>query len=98
MARKRLRFRKAARAGEARPVASEASISDALSELRELLSLSQEQLATELGTKQPNIAAWESGRRVPTVATLERLASRFGVEISIKPGGRVEMTPEIRAD
>lgn len=35
--------------------------------------LSQRELALRSGVPQPNIAAYESGRRVPAVGTLERL-------------------------
>ena len=41
---------------------------------REQLGLSQAQLADELGTKQPGVAAWETGVRVPTTESVRRLA------------------------
>jgi transcriptional regulator with XRE-family HTH domain len=59
-------------------------------------ALSQEQLARQLGTKQPNVAAWESGRRVPTLETLERIADRFDVDIAIRPRKGVQVVPTPR--
>lgn len=46
-----------------------------LRELREQAGLSQSQLASRSGVAQPNIAAYEAGRRTPSGAMLERLRS-----------------------
>jgi len=48
-------------------------ISEMLRQSRRNAELSQRDLALRSGVPQPNIAAYESGRRVPAAATLERL-------------------------
>ncbi len=50
-------------------------MSEMLRELRERAGLSQAQLATRSGVAQPNIAAYESGRRNPSAAMVDRLRS-----------------------
>ena len=40
---------------------------------REVLGLSQADVARVAGTSQPNISAYESGRRIPSPATLQRI-------------------------
>ncbi|KZC95278.1 XRE family transcriptional regulator [Clavibacter tessellarius] len=54
---------------------SEASIGEELRRLRREMALSQRELAARTGVPQPNIAAYESGRRQPSPETLERLGS-----------------------
>jgi predicted nucleotidyltransferase len=44
-----------------------------LSKRREVLGLSQADVARVSGTSQPNISAYESGRRQPSTATLHRI-------------------------
>ncbi|MBN8425098.1 helix-turn-helix domain-containing protein [Microbacterium esteraromaticum] len=46
---------------------------ESLRELRERAGLSQAQLAARSGVAQPNIAAYESGRRHPSAAMVDRL-------------------------
>lgn len=46
---------------------------NALRESRERAGLSQAQLAARSGVAQPNIAAYESGRRNPSAAMVDRL-------------------------
>ncbi|WP_308465258.1 helix-turn-helix domain-containing protein [Rathayibacter soli] len=48
-------------------------ISEVLRQRRRDAGLSQRDLALRAGVPQPNIAAYESGRRVPAAATLKRL-------------------------
>lgn len=48
---------------------------ETLRELRERAGLSQAQLASRSGVAQPNIAAYESGRRNPSAAMVDRLRS-----------------------
>lgn len=50
-------------------------MSEALRDLRERAGLSQAQLAVRSGVAQPNIAAYESGRRKPSAAMIARLQS-----------------------
>lgn len=50
-------------------------MSKTLRELRERAGLSQSQLALRSGVAQPNIAAYESGRRNPSPAMVGRLRS-----------------------
>lgn len=50
-------------------------IADALRKRRLNAGLSQRALAVRAGVPQPNIAAYESGRRIPSAGTLDRLAA-----------------------
>ena len=50
-------------------------IHDALRERRLAAGLSQRALALRSGVPQPNIAAYESGRRIPLAGTLDRLTA-----------------------
>jgi transcriptional regulator with XRE-family HTH domain len=49
--------------------------------------LTQQQLASRLGVTQPVVAAYESGRRQPTVQTLMRIveAAGFDLRMSLAP-------------
>ena len=51
--------------------------------LRDLTDLTQAELAEAAGTSQPTIAAYESGRKCPTLRTLQRLARVVGLEATI---------------
>lgn len=46
--------------------------------LREQLGMTQKQLADALGLNQSAIALWESGKTVPTIQNLYRLADILG--------------------
>ena len=48
---------------------------------RRRAGLSQRALAAAAGTSQPAVAAIESGRKQPTVATLDRLLRATGTEL-----------------
>ena len=61
--------------------------------LRETARLTQHALARAGGTSQPAIAAYEAGRKSPTVQTLQRLASAVGLQASI-----AYVTPLTRED
>lgn len=50
-------------------------------ETRKAAGLTQAELARRAGTSQPTIAAYESGDKVPTVGTLERLLRAAGTEL-----------------
>jgi transcriptional regulator with XRE-family HTH domain len=48
--------------------------------LRRRLGATQQELARRAGTSQPTIAAYESGAKSPTLATLDRLAGAIGAQ------------------
>jgi transcriptional regulator with XRE-family HTH domain len=62
--------------------------------LRDLGNLTQAELAEAAGTSQPTIAAYEAGRKSPTLRTLRRLAAAAGFETTI--GFHRPMTREER--
>ena len=62
--------------------------------LRDLSDLTQSELAEAAGTSQPTIAAYEAGRKSPTLRTLRRLAEVAGLEATI--GFHRPMTREER--
>lgn len=49
--------------------------------LRNNKGLTQEQLATLSGTKQPNIQMYEAGLRSPTIEVLEKIAKALRVDL-----------------
>jgi len=51
--------------------------------LRRRAGLTQAGLAAAGGTSQPTIAAYESGRKSPTLVTVRRLAEAAGLEMSV---------------
>ena len=51
--------------------------------LREKAALTQAELALAGGTSQPAIAAYEAGRKNPTVGTVQRLARGVGLELAV---------------
>lgn len=52
--------------------------------LRSSAGLTQAALAGAAGTSQPTIAAYESGRKSPTLATVRRLAESVGLEATVE--------------
>ncbi|CAN5651918.1 hypothetical protein BH23GEM3_BH23GEM3_26500 [soil metagenome] len=52
--------------------------------LRERSGLTQAELAYAAGTSQPTIAAYEAGRKSPTLRTVERLAAAAGLEAAVE--------------
>ncbi|RIJ51832.1 XRE family transcriptional regulator [Clavibacter lycopersici] len=58
---------------------SDASVGEELQRLRRLAALSQRELAALADVPQPNIAAYESGRRQPSAETLARLRAALGI-------------------
>jgi predicted nucleotidyltransferase len=60
-----------------------------IKEARTAAGLSQAELARRAGTSQPTIAAYESGTKVPTAGTLERVLGAMGTGLSARrPAGR----------
>ena len=54
---------------------------DEIQTLRREADLTQQELATAAGTSQSAIAAYESGRKSPTLRTVHRLARAAGLEL-----------------
>jgi transcriptional regulator with XRE-family HTH domain len=52
-------------------------------ELRRVAGVKQTELARAAGTSQPTIAAYESGRKSPTLATVRRLARAVGLDMTV---------------
>jgi len=52
-------------------------------DLRESRGFTQVQLAELVGTSQPTIAAYESGRKSPNLRTLERFARAAGLDLAV---------------
>ena len=52
--------------------------------LRTRAGLTQEKLADLGETSQPTIAAYEAGRKAPTLRTLDRLAKAVGLELAVE--------------
>ena len=50
-------------------------------ELREAKGIQQKELAIDLNVSQPTISDWESGRKVPSAKSTQKLADYFGVTI-----------------
>ena len=52
-------------------------------DLRERAGVTQAELARRAGTSQPTVAAYEAGRKSPTLRTLTRLAHSVGLEPAV---------------
>lgn len=52
--------------------------------LRELAALTQDGLARAAGTSQPTIAAYEAGRKSPTLRTVQRFANALGLQVAVQ--------------
>ena len=50
-------------------------------ELRRFSGLTQSKLSAEAGTSQATIAAYEAGRKSPTLKTVEKIATAVGIRI-----------------
>jgi transcriptional regulator with XRE-family HTH domain len=61
--------------------------------LRRQIGFTQQQLASKAGTAQSTIAAYESGRKSPTMRTLQKTAHAVGLEVHV-----VFVTPLTRTD
>jgi transcriptional regulator with XRE-family HTH domain len=46
--------------------------------------MTQEELARKVGTRQPNIARLESGRRTPSLGLLRRVAEALGARLIVR--------------
>ncbi|MEI8129901.1 MAG: helix-turn-helix transcriptional regulator [bacterium] len=61
----------------------EFSIISQIIEKRIKLGMSQKDLASKIGTKQPSIARFESGTYNPTVSFLQKVSKALGGELKI---------------
>jgi len=52
--------------------------------LRERAGLTQAELAERAGTSQPTVAAYESGRKSPSLQTLRRLAESADLDLDVR--------------
>lgn len=55
-----------------------------IARLRILQGLTQEELAERVGTRQPSIARLESGRSLPSLSFLEKIADALDAEMEIR--------------
>jgi DNA-binding XRE family transcriptional regulator len=51
---------------------------------RQAHGLTQAALAERLGWAQPNVARLEAGQHTPNLATLDRIARRLGLEVTVR--------------
>ena len=69
---------------------------------REILKLTQKQLADALGLTPQHISAIEQEKRLPSIASLAKFAEQLGVNIDYlvtgKEGTVTEIIPAIKAD
>jgi transcriptional regulator with XRE-family HTH domain len=68
-------------------------ISASIRQARRQAGLSQAALAARAGTSQATISAYESGRKQPSVATLERLLAAAGARLTTQPAARPVVRP-----
>jgi transcriptional regulator with XRE-family HTH domain len=59
---------------------SENVVAIRLRDLRRVRGLTQEDLAERAGVEQPQISAWEGGRRAPTMDNVRKLARGLGMK------------------
>src|SRR4051812_7325121 len=55
--------------------------------------LSQSALAARAGTSQPTVAAYESGRKSPSIETFTRLLAATGVRLALRRATRPVIMP-----
>lgn len=63
---------------------STATLVERLSEMREARGLTQDAVASLMGTSQPVVARLEAGGRDPRLSTVERYAAALGVEVVVR--------------
>lgn len=49
--------------------------------LRKARNLTQKEVAMQIGKQQNTVAAYENGKRFPSITTMKKLASLFGVTV-----------------
>jgi transcriptional regulator with XRE-family HTH domain len=70
-------------------------VASALRDARRRSGLSQTALAAAAGTSQATVSAYESGRKAPSVATLERLLAATGHRLAVDRSVRVFSEAEL---
>lgn len=68
-------------------------VSSTLREARKRAGLTQAVLASRAGTSQATISAYESGRKTPSVATLDRLLTATGSHLTVERRRRPVIQP-----
>ena len=58
------------------------SIGENIRSLRESRGITQAQLGDAVGVSEKAVSAWETGKRVPGIGTVEKLAEFLGVAAS----------------
>ena len=58
------------------------TIGDRMKKRREELSLTQEELAGRMGCHQPDVSRLESGRQVPRVDTVQKIAAALDIPVT----------------
>ena len=69
---------------------------DAIKRARLHAGLTQHALAARAGTSQATISAYESGRKSPSVETLDRLLAATGARLAVVPARRRVRRPSRR--
>lgn len=67
--------------------------------LRKASGLTQREFAEKVGIKQPQLAVIESGKRLPKIETLTKIANRAGytLEINFVPTTNHDSIPEVES-
>ena len=71
-------------------------VSTTLRDARRRADLSQAELAARAGTSQATVSAYESGRKSPSVATLDRLLAATGSQLAVQPRRSPVVEPSAR--
>lgn len=71
----------------------EARLALALADLRERRGMSQRELASMTGMKQPMIARLERGGQIPTVTTLLKLLHALNATAELGADGQISLQP-----
>lgn len=66
------------------------SIADSIISIRKKQGLSQEQFAEKVNVSRQAVSNWERGVAIPDVATLDRIASIFEIDLTALVGGTIE--------
>lgn len=74
----------------ARAARAQLALTDGLREMRAISGLTQEQFARHRGVGTRVVKALETGQGNPTVATLNRIADVFGLEVAFVPKKRLK--------